>query len=285
MEFLDAYETPIRLSAFLGILALMATLEGLWPRRTREQTRLRRWATNMGMVVIDTLALRLVFSVLAVGVAAMATERGWGLFGLLNWPVWLEIVLSVILLDLLIYGQHVASHRIPLLWRFHRVHHTDRDFDVTTALRFHPAEIVFSMGVKFAGIVLLGAPALAVFIFEVLLNGAAMFNHANLGIPAKLDRFLRQVIVTPDMHRVHHSVVQRETDSNFGFCLSAWDRLFRTYRAQPEAPHDQMQIGLAEFQDNSPGKLWWSLWLPFHRSERHGSQLPSPEAAQPTQAE
>ena len=224
-----------------------------------------RWRTNWAIVILDTLALRLMallLPLLAVGAALDARRLGWGLFNALNWPVWAEVGLAVVILDLALWVQHLVTHRVPLFWRFHRVHHADRDFDVTTAVRFHPVEIVASMGVKIALIYLLGPQAIAVLVFEILLNGTALFNHANLRLPLWLDRGLRWVLVTPDMHRVHHSVIRAEHDSNYGFALSVWDRIFRTYRAQPAGGHDAMVVGL-EWQDDKPAKLGWSLWLPF----------------------
>ncbi len=256
-------EGAIRFGIFAGVLLVMAVLELLMPRRERVEPQGQRWFTNLGLVVVDTLALRLLFPILAVGVAELATARGWGLFSLTPLPFWVEVVLAAVLLDLAIYGQHVASHKIPILWRVHRVHHADRDFDVTTGIRFHPIEIILSMLYKFAIIVILGAPALGVFLFEVLLNGSAMFNHANFRLPLPIDRAIRKVVVTPDMHRVHHSVHGSETDSNYGFNLSIWDRMFGTYIDQPRDGHERMIIGLNKYQTHEPSRLAWSLLLPF----------------------
>lgn len=242
-------EALLRLSAFLGMLALMGAWETLAPRRARTVPRLLHWANNLGMVVLNTVVVRLLFPVAATGVAAYVQGRGWGLLNLLEVPGWLAFALAFVLLDLAIYLQHVAFHYVPWLWRLHRMHHADPDFDVTTGVRFHPVEIVLSLLIKFAVITALGAPAAAVVAFEVALNATAMFNHANARVPLALDRVLRLFVVTPDMHRVHHSVVPAETNSNFGFNLPWWDRLFRTYRAQPRAGHDGMQIGLTEFRD------------------------------------
>ena len=197
--------------------------------------------------------------------AEITTANGWGILSWIDWPFWLEVAVAAVLLDMAIYWQHVASHKIPVLWRVHRVHHADRDIDATTGIRFHPVEIVLSMLYKFVVIIALGAPALGVFIFEVLLNGSAMFNHANLKLPAWLDRVLRTLIVTPDMHRVHHSVIHHETDSNYGFNLSIWDRLFGSYIDQPEKGHDGMTIGLNDYQTDNPSRLDWSLLLPFRK--------------------
>ncbi len=258
-------EPLIRMSVFGGVLAVMAISEAMLPRKDRTQARAGRWFTNLGLVVIDTLTLRLLFPVLAVGMAEVATANGWGLMSWTDWPFWLEVAIAAILLDMAIYWQHVASHKFPILWRLHQVHHADRDIDATTGIRFHPVEIVLSMLYKFVVIIALGTPALGVFIFEVLLNGSAMFNHANVKLPLWLDRILRSLIVTPDMHRVHHSVVHRETDSNYGFNLSVWDRLFGTYIDQPRDGHDAMTIGLNEYQDDNPSRLDWSLLLPFRK--------------------
>ncbi len=258
-------EAVIRLSFFLGLFALFAVLEALAPRRARAVPRTGRWFTNLAMVGIDTLVLRamaIVLPFLAIGAAVDAWRHGWGLFHAVNWPFWAEALLAILILDFAIWAQHLITHKVPLFWRFHRVHHADRDFDVTTAVRFHPVEIAASMGLKIGLIYLIGPPALAVLVFEILLNGTALFNHANLALPRWLDAVLRLVIVTPDMHRVHHSIRREEHDSNFGFALSVWDRIFGTYRAMPEAGHEKMLVGL-EWQDDRPTKLGWSLWLPF----------------------
>ncbi len=256
-------EGLIRLSIFGGVFAAMALLEMLMPRKDRTQPRSTRWFTNIGIVVLDTLTLRLLFPILAVGVAAYSTAHGWGLLNLMDLPFWLEVLIAAVLLDFAIYWQHVASHKIPILWQVHRMHHADRDFDVTTGTRFHPIEIVLSMLYKFVVIIILGAPALGVFVFEVLLNGSAMFNHANWRMPLWADRIVRRLFVTPDMHRVHHSVHGNETDSNYGFNLSVWDRMFGSYIDQPRDGHDGMTIGLKDFQSDRPSNLLWCLLLPF----------------------
>ena len=265
-------EATIRLAAFGGVLLVMALWEIAAPRRALLMDKPRRWFTNLAIVVADSLALRLLFPFLAVTMAQIAGDRGWGLFALVELPFWLELVLAVVLLDLAIYGQHVASHKIPILWRVHQMHHADRDFDVTTALRFHPIEIALSMVYKFAVIIVLGAPALGVLIFEVLLNGTAMFNHSNVRMPKPLDRLIRSVVVTPDMHRVHHSVIQREHDTNYGFNLSVWDRLFGTYTSQPRDGHEGMKIGLPPYQTDDPTKLGWCLALPFFRPAKQDTR-------------
>lgn len=256
-----------RLGVFVGLFALFATLEALAPRRTRSQPRNARWFTNLSIVVLDTLALRalaIALPLLAVGAAVDAGRMGWGLFNTLDWPLWLEVVLAILILDLAIWAQHLVTHKVPILWRFHRVHHADRDFDVTTALRFHPVEILASMMLKIGLVYLLGPAALAVLLFEIILNSTAMFNHSNLRLPLWLDRAVRLVLVTPDMHRVHHSIHRHEHDSNYGFALSVWDRIFRTYRPKPEAGHDLMTVGL-EWQDERPSRLGWALMLPFRK--------------------
>ena len=263
MEFLSENESAIRFGVFTIVLAGMAVLETLFPRKARLQNRKARWVTNLGLIVIDTIALRLALPIVAMGAASMADARGWGLFNLIALPVWAEILFAVVLLDMLIYWQHVASHHIPLLWRLHKVHHADRDMDVTTGVRFHPAEIVLSMIYKIICIFLIGPAVVAVFLFEILLNACAMFNHANVRLPLWLDRPLRLFIVTPDMHRVHHSVRERETNSNYGFSLSLWDRLFGSYIAEPKDGHDAMSIGLSDYQTAGPSGLLWTLSLPF----------------------
>ncbi|WP_170985311.1 sterol desaturase family protein [Roseomonas sp. AR75] len=263
MDALLANEPVIRLAAFAGVLALMAGLEAMLPRRARSFGRLRRWPGNLGIVFVDTLVLRLVFPTAAVGVALAAEGHGVGLLPWLGLPAPLALLLAILLLDLAIYLQHVLFHAVPALWRLHRMHHADLDFDVTTGLRFHPAEIILSMVIKFAVVVALGAPAVAVLIFEVLLNATSMFNHANLRLPQALDRALRPILVTPDMHRVHHSVGPQETNSNFGFNLALWDRLFGTYRAQPAAGHAAMTIGIEQFRDASELRLDRMLTQPL----------------------
>ncbi len=243
-----AHEKALRLGAFLGVFAVMALAEALVPRRRRGLARLQRWPANLGIVVIDTLVLRLAFPTAAVGVAMLAAARGFGVLHWLHLPPAPAFVIALLVLDLAIYAQHVLFHAVPLLWRLHRMHHTDLDFDVTTALRFHPVEILLSMALKIGLVAALGAPAAAVLAFEVVLNAAAMFNHANARLPLRLDAALRLVLVTPDMHRVHHSTRIEETNSNYGFNLPWWDRLFGTYRAAPRAGQEGMTIGLDAFR-------------------------------------
>lgn len=241
-------EPAIRLTAFLGVLAAMALWEIASPRRRRDIPRVIRWTNNLALVVIDTAILRLTFPILAVGLAVLAEERGWGLFNNLDMSVWLAVLISMVLLDLAIYLQHVMFHAVPALWRLHRMHHADLDFDATTGLRFHPVEILISMAIKLAIVAALGPPAIAVLLFEVILNATALFNHANINLPMCVDRWLRWIVVTPDMHRVHHSVDPRETNSNYGFNLPWWDRLLGTYVAQPAKGHTGMDIGIEQFR-------------------------------------
>ena len=250
-----ANEQLIRMGLFLGILLAMALWEVAAPRRRREIPRLLRWSSNLGIVALDTLLVRLLFPVVAVGLAVVAEQRGWGLLNIFDLPFWLAFLLSLLLLDLAIYLQHVMFHAVPALWRFHRMHHADLEFDVTTGLRFHPVEILLSMGIKLAVVMALGPPAIAVLAFEVLLNATSMFNHSNIRIPAAIDRVLRLFVVTPDMHRVHHSIHPSETNSNFGFNLPWWDRLLGTYRAQPGDGHLGMTIGIEQFRSRR------DLWL------------------------
>jgi sterol desaturase/sphingolipid hydroxylase (fatty acid hydroxylase superfamily) len=241
-------EPLIRLTAFIGVFAAMALWESVAPRRAQRHGRLIRWSSNLGVVALNTAILRIAFPTAAVGVALIAEQHGWGMFQYVGAPAWLAIAGSVLLLDLTIYFQHVLFHAAPSLWRLHRMHHADLDFDVTTGVRFHPLEILLSMIIKFGAVAALGAPALAVLIFEVLLNATSMFNHGNVRMPWRLDRVLRWIVVTPDMHRVHHSVLPFETNSNFGFNFPWWDRIFGTYRAQPSAGHENMTIGIEQFR-------------------------------------
>lgn len=247
-DTLLASEPALRLAIFLGVLVAMAIWELAAPRRRLEIPRLIRWTNNLGVVVIDTILVRLAFPVTAVGLALVAEQNGWGLFNAINAPDWAAILVSIVVLDFAIYLQHVLFHAVPALWRLHRMHHADLGFDVTTGLRFHPIEILLSMGLKLAVIAALGPPAVAVLIFEVILNGTAMFNHSNIRIPEGVDRVLRLFVVTPDMHRVHHSVIRSETDSNYGFNLPWWDRLLGTYTAQPRGGHQGMTIGFEQFR-------------------------------------
>lgn len=259
-------ELIIRVFAFGALLLIMLGWEALAPRRPVAAIHRVRQFNNLLLLVVDAVLLRLLVPVAAVGMALLAEDRGWGLFNLLDVDKTAALVLSVILLDVLIYGQHVLFHKVPLLWCIHRVHHTDPEFDVTTGVRFHPVEIILSMLIKMLAVIMIGAPVMAVIVFEILLNGVAMFNHGNVRLPPALDRRLRLFVVTPDMHRVHHSVLREETDSNYGFFLPVWDRLFGTYRDQPRKGHAQMQIGLSEFTTNESVPLMKLLVQPFRKS-------------------
>lgn len=256
-------ELAIRLGVFAAAFAIFATWERKAPRRLRTQPIIERWVNNLGIVVIDTIVLRVVFPMAAVGMALVAEERQWGLLNNVELPGWLAIFVGAVALDFVIYLQHVLFHAVPALWRLHMVHHADLDYDLTTGIRFHPIEILLSMLIKYAAVVTLGPPAVAVLIFEVVLNASAMFNHGNIRLPEKWDQRIRRVFVTPDMHRVHHSVIKKETNSNYGFNLAIWDRLFGTYRETPEAGHENMTIGLTQFRDPSRLTLGRLLLLPF----------------------
>ncbi len=261
-DWIIANEPAVRLSAFLGVFAAMALWELVAERRHLRAPKGSRWLANLSLAVVNTLAMRFLLPVAAIGVATIAAERGWGLLNNVEIPYPVAVVTSVIVLDLVIYLQHVMFHAVPALWRLHMVHHADVDFDVTTGSRFHTIEIAISMGVKMAAVAALGPPVVAVVIFEVLLNATAMFNHANVRLSLAADRVLRWVVVTPDMHRVHHSVKSRECNSNFGFSLPWWDRLLGTYRDQPADGHEQMQIGLSHVQETRQ-PFHWLLALPF----------------------
>ena len=257
-------EMLIRVGFFFGIFAAVAAWEVLAPRRALTVSKALRWINNLGLVFFNSVLLRVIFPAAAVGMAAFASQHGWGVFNYYDVPPVIAVVVSVVAMDLVIYLQHVMVHAVPILWRLHRVHHADPDYDVTTGARFHPVEIIISMLIKFATITVLGPPVVAVLIFEVLLNATAMFNHGNIRLPLGLDRVLRWVVVTPDMHRVHHSVEDDEANSNFGFNLPWWDRLFGTYRDQPRAGHVNMVIGIHTYRD--PRLVSWihgMLWLPF----------------------
>jgi sterol desaturase/sphingolipid hydroxylase (fatty acid hydroxylase superfamily) len=263
-EFVLQYEVTIRLGFFFGTFAVMAMWEVLAPRRIRRLSRAVRWLNNLGLVFLNSFVVRLLFPAAAVGMAAFTAERGWGLFNYFDVPAGIAILASVVAMDFVIYLQHIMVHAVPVLWRLHRVHHADIDLDVTTGARFHTFEIILSMLIKFATIVVLGPPVIAVIIFEVVLNATAMFNHSNIRIPKAIDRIVRWLLVTPDMHRVHHSVEDDEANSNFGFNLPWWDRLFGTYRDQPRAGHEGMTIGIHTY--NEPKLVAWlpgMLILPF----------------------
>ena len=262
-ETIVSHEAMIRLGFFFGILLLVGLVELLAPRRPLNTSKSSRWFGNLGIVAINTLVLRLVFPVTALQLSMWAGQQGWGGFNVLKLSYAWTVVLSIVALDFIIYLQHVMFHAVPVLWRLHMMYHADLDYDLTTGIRFHPIEIIISMGIKFTAILLLGAPALAVVLFEIILNGTAMFNHGNFYLPLGLDRILRLLVVTPDMHRVHHSVFPNEANRNFGFNLPWWDRLLGTYKGQPSRGHDGMTIGLHQFRDPARLTLPWMLALPF----------------------
>ena len=269
-DLMMSNEIAIRLGFFVGVFALIALWETLTPRRALTLAKAPRWTANLGLVGLDLLLLRLIFPAAAVGAAFIARENAWGVLNQFAMPYWASLVLAVIALDFTMYAQHVLVHAVPLLWRLHRVHHADLDFDITTGARFHPIEMLLSMCIKLGVVAFIGAPIAAVVVFEVLLNGTAMFNHGNLKIPESLDRVLRWIVVTPDMHRVHHSTAEDEANTNFGFNLPWWDRLFATYRAQPRRGHVEMEIGISTYRepkrcDRLPGMLA----MPFQGKVQH----------------
>jgi sterol desaturase/sphingolipid hydroxylase (fatty acid hydroxylase superfamily) len=264
-EAILANEPWIRLGCAAGLLLVMVLWERLAPRRAAAEGRLRHGARNLAVAALDVLVVRLLVPLVPAGLAIVAAERGWGLFHLLSWPGWLEIGLSVVAFDFAIYLQHVTFHAVPALWRLHMVHHADLDFDATTGVRFHPLEILLSLGIKLGLVLVLGPPAVAVVLFEVLLNATSLFNHGNVRLPVAFDRWLRWIVVTPDMHRVHHSIARRETNSNFGFNLPWWDRLLGTYRDQPAAGHETMTIGIEPFRRRDQVLFTKLLTMPFAR--------------------
>jgi sterol desaturase/sphingolipid hydroxylase (fatty acid hydroxylase superfamily) len=257
------YEVKIRLISFVVVYLGVALWEILSPQRQLSDSKPRRWLHNLGIILLDNLVLRLLFPGVVIAVAVAAEQSNWGLLNYFHVPTFIAIIVGVLVLDLIIYLQHLMFHAVPLFWRLHMVHHTDLDIDVSTGLRFHPLEILVSLGIKLAAVAALGSPVIAVLIFEVLLNGTSLFNHGNIRLTEKMDCFLRRFLVTPDMHRVHHSVIIRETNSNFGFNLSWWDRLFGTYRSQPAAGHKQMTIGLSTYRNAHELTLPMLLKLPF----------------------
>jgi sterol desaturase/sphingolipid hydroxylase (fatty acid hydroxylase superfamily) len=261
-------EPLIRLGAFIGVLVAMALWEAIAPRRGQRLGRLTRWPSNLGVVALNTALVRVLLPTTAVGLALVCETKGWGLLQVYAVPQWLAVIVGSIALDLAIYLQHVMFHAVPALWRLHRMHHADQEFDVTTGVRFHPVEVLLSMVLKFAVIVSVGTPALAVLLFEIALNATSMFSHSNISMPLWLDRALRWIVVTPDMHRVHHSIIVRETNSNFGFNLPWWDWLFGTYRAQPEAGHTDMTIGIKQFREPEEQRLDRMLTQPLRDDAR-----------------
>jgi sterol desaturase/sphingolipid hydroxylase (fatty acid hydroxylase superfamily) len=256
-------DAVIRVTVFFSVLTVMALWEFLAPRRGLTTGKARRWVANISIVVLDAVTVRLLFAAGAVGGAVVAADRGWGLLNQVDWPMWVEVLVAVVVLDFVLYLQHVMFHAVPLFWRFHMMHHADLDCDVTTGLRFHPIEVALSMVIKLAIVAVLGPSPLAVVIFEVLLNASSMFNHSNVRMSPTVDRILRWLVVTPDMHRIHHSVMPSETNTNFGFNLPWWDRLLGTYRVQPEAGQEKMSVGLEHYRDPWRLSLVRLLVLPF----------------------
>jgi len=281
-ELLIEYEAPLRFALFACAFVALATWESIAPRRTLSTSKVTRWSANLGIFIMNTVMIRAVAPAAAVGIAVFAQERGIGLLHAVEWPQLLEIMLALLALDLAIYLQHVMFHAVPLLWRLHRVHHADLDFDVTTGTRFHPVEILLSLAIKAAAIFVIGAPVVAVLIFEIMLNLSSMFNHSNIHIPQAADAVLRWFVITPDMHRVHHSIYRDETDRNFGFNLPWWDRIFGTYRSQPRGAHDKMPIGIPTFRDpRHCVTLTGILSLPF-MSERDQTPEGRSQSSKPT---
>lgn len=258
----------IRLGIFFAVLIMMMVWEWISPRRALRADRARRWGANLGLVVMDGALLRLLIPFAALELSVLAQEQGWGLLNSVDWPSWMEIVVAVVVFDFVVYVQHVLFHYLPVLWRLHQVHHTDIDFDTTTGVRFHPIEILLSMGIKMTTVLVLGPCALAVILFEIILNGTSLFNHGNVRIPFSVDGLIRTVFVTPDMHRVHHSVLPQETNSNFGFNFSWWDKLCGTYIAQPTSSHTSMDIGLKSYRDPQRLGLVSLLYLPLQQLKK-----------------
>ena len=261
-------EGIIRLSIFFGLFVVFAAIEYIFPRRIVAKSKTRRWITNWSVSVFNVLTLRLLsfaLPLLAIGAAFDAQNLGIGLFNRLGLPFWVEFIMIILILDFFIWLQHLLTHKIEFLWRIHRVHHSDTEMDVSTAIRFHPIEIALSMALKIGLVYALGADPLSILIFEILLNGSSLFNHANINIPNRIDEIIRLLIVTPDMHRIHHSSDRIEHDTNFGFALSIWDHMFQTYKSHPEKNHKEMEIGL-NWQDKKPQELGWSLGLPFKKN-------------------
>ncbi len=281
-EFFGLSDGAFRFAIFGFVLLTMVIVEAIMPRRQRRFSRLKRWTTNFGIMLSDyvsVIAFTFIVPITAVIAAFWAQKNGWGLLNLLELPLWLEWVIAIFVLDFVIWFQHLVTHKIPILWRIHRVHHSDVEMDASTAIRFHPVEIIFSIFVKAGAILLLGPAAAAVVIFEALVNGSALFNHANFKLPNVIDAMVRRLFVTPDMHRVHHSVHPKETDSNYGFFLSIWDQIFGTYIAQPKDGHDEMVIGLNEWQDDAPTRWTWAILLPFRnpKTTKNLDEAPAPD--------
>jgi len=263
MEFILKNEPTIRMFFFFTALISVGLWEILRPRRPLLISKTWRWANNLGLTFINSFILRLLFPILAVGLAALASENGWGLLNIISLPLWASVLIAIILQDLIIYGQHVLFHHVPIFWRLHKMHHADLDYDVTTGARFHPVEICLSMGIKLGVVALLGPPVIAVILFEIILSTMAMFNHANATLPAPIDRTLRMLIVTPDMHRVHHSIEHPEFNRNFGFNLSIWDKIFGTYKKEPDLGQTGMNIGLSQYKKSEKQSILWMILLPY----------------------
>ena len=267
-ELLLEHSDQTRLISFFSILVLMAVLEFFLPKRDVPADRKVRWSSNIGIVILDALIARIVLPTTTIAVALYAEKVNFGLFNLTNTSQYFSVIFSLLTLDALIYFQHVIFHKVPLLWRFHRMHHSDTHIDVTTGIRFHPVEIILSLLIKFAAVIILGIPAFAIILFEIILNVTAMITHSNLKIPVNIDKYIRKVFVTPDMHRIHHSVHRFETDSNYGFNLSVWDRLFNTYNDQPVDSHEKMLIGIHEFRDKRNQFIDKLLTQPFRTDKQ-----------------
>lgn len=268
MDTLQDYQDIIRLTVFCAVFIILAIAEYLFPLAKRKSPRYQQWSVNLSIALINSLSLHLLLPVLAVGAAHYAKVHGIGLFNCLDIPYAVVVILSLLLLDLIIYGQHLVLHKIPLLWTLHRMHHTEIGLDASSAVRFHPIEMIISMLIKMAFVLLLGVPVVAVILFELLLNGLALFNHSNLKLSPAADKCLRKVIVTPEVHWVHHSKIVTETNSNYGFNLIIWDKLFSTYLAKPAVEHSKMQQGLSEFGVKKPLTLFALLASPFTGSKR-----------------
>src|SRR5688500_2859839 len=266
MHAMNDWDALIRLAAFAAVFGAVALWELASPHRRLVSQRIARWPHNLGLLVVDVLALRLLAPGAAIAVALAAQDGGWGLLNTVSLPWWLAVVLGAILLDLALYFQHVMFHAVPTLWRLHRVHHADVDFDVTTGIRFHPVEILVSTAIKCAAVAAIGAPAVAVLLFEVLLNVTALFNHANASVPGSIERWLRLLVVTPDMHRIHHSAMYDESSSNFGFNLPWWDRIFGTYKVKPWFGYVAMTIGVDAFRTAQDLRLDRLLTQPYQNT-------------------
>ncbi|EAT11322.1 sterol desaturase family protein [Bermanella marisrubri] len=268
-DWIIQYEPQVRMSVFFGLLSFLFLVQQCFPRRPLSGSKLYRWGNNLGLVFFNSFVMRVFIPTTTVAVALWVEQKQWGIFNVWQPNFALQVILSLLLLDCLIYWQHRLFHSVPVLWRLHRVHHMDQNIDVTTGSRFHPIEIALSLFIKFIAVLLFGVDAVAIILFEVILNGTAMFNHANLRLPLTFDKWLRLLIVTPDMHRVHHSQRPEETDSNFGFNLSIWDRVFRSYVDQPRFGHEKMRIGLREFTDAKVTQSFIGMLVSPFQTSRH----------------